>query len=427
MKILVLADNFTPEIVAPSFRTHEHARVWLEQGHEVTVVTCAPNWPHGRVFEGYRNRLYAEEWIDGIRVIRVWSYMTANKGFLRRTLDYLSYMVSAVLWCWHYPGFDVILATSPQFFTAVAGWIISVLRRRPWVFELRDLWPDSIRAVGVSRGRLIRWLERLELFLYRRADRVVALTNAFQRNLVARGIAAEKIDVVTNGVDLEQFSPAQVRFDARERLGVPAADFLVAYVGTTGIAHGLETMLQAAQQCADQPQIRFLIMGEGAERAWLETQSRELGLQNLRFSDRVPHDQMPSYLAAINLPLIHLRPDPVFKTVIPSKLFEFMAMGRPVLLAVEGECAEIVTAAQCGVCIPSGRADIMAATIRQLAQEPERLAAMGRRGQFAVQAQYSRRVKARAVLESLRALLPDTGEPVCRPFTENVSAVRKAA
>jgi glycosyltransferase involved in cell wall biosynthesis len=193
------------------------------------------------------------------------------------------------------------------------------------------------------------------------------------------------------------------------------------------MAHGLETILQAAQLCVDQPRIRFLIMGEGAERDRLESQSRELSLKNLQFSDRVSHDQMPSYLAAIDLPLIHLRPDPVFKTVIPSKLFEFMAMGRPVLVAVEGECAEIVTGAGCGVCIPSGQADLMAATIRQLAQEPGRLAAMGRRGQLAVQSQYSRRVKARAVLESLEALLPATAKPAREAVAENLPAVRKAA
>jgi glycosyltransferase involved in cell wall biosynthesis len=217
MRILVLSDNFTPEIVASSFRTHEHAKVWLERGHDVTVVTCAPNWPHGRVFDGYRNRPYQEEWIDGIRVIRIWSYMSANRGFLKRTLDYVSFLISAVVWCWRYPRFDVILATSPQFFTAVAGWMISVLRRRPWIFELRDLWPDSIRAVGASKGRIVAWLEKLELFLYRRATRIVALTDAFKKNLVGRGIPADKIDVVTNGVDLEQFRPEHVRFDARRR------------------------------------------------------------------------------------------------------------------------------------------------------------------------------------------------------------------
>ena len=332
MNILVLADNFTPEIVATSFRTHEHAKAWLDQGHTVTVVTCAPNWPQGQLFPGYRNRLYQEEWIDGIRVIRVWSYMTANKGFLKRTLDYVSFMMSAVFWCWRFPRFDVVLATSPQFFTALAGWLISTLCWRPWVFEVRDLWPASIAAVGASQGRLIYWLERLELFLYRRANRVLVVTEAFRDDLQSRGISPEKIDLATNGVDLANFSRAHVTFNARERLGLAPDAFVTGYVGTTGMAHGLETLLDAAAACRDQKHIHFLIIGEGAERAHLEALARQQGLSNLRFLNRVPHAEMPSYLSAFDLPIIHLRPDPVFRTVIPSKLFEFMAMKMHVLI-----------------------------------------------------------------------------------------------
>ncbi|HEU0068005.1 MAG TPA: glycosyltransferase family 4 protein, partial [Nitrospiraceae bacterium] len=380
MNILVLADNFTPEIVATSFRTHEHAKVWLEQGHSVTVVTCAPNWPQGQLFPGYRNRLYQEEWIDGIRVIRVWSYMTANKGFLKRTLDYVSFMLSAVFWCWRFPRFDVVLATSPQFFTALAGWLISVLRWRPWIFEVRDLWPASIAAVGASKGRLIHWLERLELFLYRRANRVLVVTSAFRDDLQSRGIPVEKIDLATNGVDVANFSPDQVSFNARERLDIPEDAFVSGYVGTTGMAHGLETLIEAAAACRDYQHIQFLIIGEGAERAALEELARQKGLNNLRFLNRVPHADMPSYLSAFDLPIIHLRPDPVFRTVIPSKLFEFMAMQLPVLMAVEGEAAVIVSDAGCGVCIPSGDAAAMANAILDLAARRKALALMGARG-----------------------------------------------
>ena len=182
MKILMLADNYVPEIAAPSFRTHEHVCEWIAQGHDVTVVTGVPNWPHGKTFPGYRNRLFQEERIDGVRVIRVWTYMAANQGFVKRTLDYLSFMFSATFASLRLPACDVVVATSPQFFTAVAGWLIGTLRRRPWVFEVRDLWPESIKAVGVGSGRLIRALERLELFLYRRARRVIVVTESFRQN-----------------------------------------------------------------------------------------------------------------------------------------------------------------------------------------------------------------------------------------------------
>lgn len=397
MKILVLADNFTPEIVATSFRTHEHAKVWLEQGHEVTVVTCAPNWPQGKVFEGYRNRPYQEEWIDGVRVIRLWSYITANKGFFKRTLDYLSYMASAVAFSWRYPAFDVILATSPQFFTALAGYLVSRLRRRPWVFELRDLWPESIRAVGASNSRLLDFFERLELFLYRKADRIIALTNSFKSNLITRGIDAEKIHVVPNGVDLEQFNSSRVTFDARERLGISQDEFLVGYIGTTGMAHGLETVLDAAELCLKQSNLRILIMGQGANRNSLEESARHRGLTNVVFSDSVPHRDIPSVYAALDMSLVHLLPDPLFKTVIPSKIFEAMAMGCPILMAVEGEAASIISEAQCGMCIRSGDAIAMAAALREAASDLLTLSDCGANGILAATTRHSRNTRAHEI------------------------------
>ena len=432
MKILVLADNFTPEIAATSFRTHEHARVWIERGHEVTIVTCVPNWPNGRVFPGYKNRLYQEEWIDGIRVIRVWSFIAANRGFLLRTLDFVSFMLAAIAFCWRFPKFDILVATSPQFFTAVAGCCISVLRRRRWVFELRDIWPDSLRAVGISQGRLIHWLEKLELFLYRRAQRIVALTNAFKTNLTRRGIDPDKIDVVTNGVDLDRVNPARITFDVRQRLGIDPSKFLVGYIGTTGMAHGLETLLDAARLCQHR-NLHFVVIGTGARRQWLEAQANAMRLANVSFHDSVPHDEIPSYYAALDAALVHLRPDPLFKTVIPSKIFECMAMGTPILMAVEGEAAEIVAAAGCGICIPSGDAAALAAAAERLAAESTLRAAMSTQGQAAAQHQFNRRTKALQMLDSLhRALgiasvVRDEGPVDNLPVPESSVPVRRAA
>lgn len=410
MKILVLSDNYEPEIAASSFRVRDHAKVWIEQGHDVTVVTCVPNWPYGKVFPGYKNRLYQEEWIDGVRVIRLWSYMTANAGFLKRSLDYFSYLCSVVAFFWRFPKFDVILATSPQFFTAVAGWMLSLLRRRPWVFELRDLWPESIKAVGAGQGLMISLLERLELFLYRRADRIVSLTESFTRNLVDRGIDAGKIDLVTNGVDTSRFNPQSAEEDVRAKLGISPDCFVTGYIGTTGMAHGLETVVEAAALCRHCSDIKFVIMGEGAERQSLEELARAKQLTNLRFVDRVTQDKLPSYIAAFDLPIIHLRPDPVFRTVIPSKLFEFMAMERPVLLAVEGEAATIVENAKCGVCVPSGDPKSMAAKVLKMSTDPARLLDVGQQGRRVVMDQYSRSSNALLALESLRLAINE-GRP----------------
>ncbi len=405
MHILLLTDRFIPEIAAPSFRGIEHARIWVSLGHQVTVVTCFPNFPHGKVFPGYKNRFFQEEWIDGVRVIRLWSYMAENSGFMRRIVDNASFMCSALLQSGRYGAFDVILATSPPLFVPMAGYMISKLFRRPWVFELRDLWPASIRAVGAMNGRIPDLLERLELFLYRKSDRIIALTHAFKTDLINRGIQPDKIDVVENGLNEAFFNPGNVTFDARKILGVDKEVFLAGYIGTTGMAHGLETILEAADLCREKDSIKFLIMGEGAERSLLEELAQSRKLTNVIFKDFVPHDEIPSYLAALDIFIVHLKPDPVFRTVIPSKIFEAMAMGTPLLHAVEGESAEIVKKSGAGVCIPSGDVYSMGEAIVDLSKQPAKLQQMAERGPAVVKKDYSRALKARAALQSMASAM----------------------
>ena len=407
LKILVLTDRFLPEIAAPSFRTMEHAKIWRDLGHDVTVVTCVPNFPRGKVFEGYRNRLWQEETMDGVRVIRIWSYMVPNEGVLKRTLDYVSFMVSAVLFSPKYPAFDVVLATSPPFFVAIAGAGVSILRNRPWIFEIRDLWPASIRAVGASRSPALALVERLELLLYRHATRIVSLTHSFKRDLVERGIPAEKNDVVTNGVDGELFSRERATLDARAELGIGRDVFLTGYIGTVGLAHGLGTILDAAERTRDERGLAWLILGEGAERAHLEADAARRGLSNVLFRDFVGRERMPSYLAAMDASIVHLKPEPLFKTVIPSKIFEAMAMGVPLVMAVEGESADIVRDAGAGVCVPSGDAEALARAVVELKRDPARARALGESGRTAVRARYDRRRLGEAVLRSLETAVAD--------------------
>ena len=208
MNILFLTDNFPPEVNAPASRTYEHCRLWVKEGHKVTVITCFPNFPIGKVFSGYKNKFYQREVFDGINVVRVWSYITFNRGFLKRTIDYMSYAFSAAIASFFVKDIDVIVATSPQFFTALCGSVVSKIKRRPWVFELRDLWPESIKETGSSQNKLlINLLERLELALYKNANLIIALTQSFKRNLMERNIDAEKIFVVPNGVSQSFFYP----------------------------------------------------------------------------------------------------------------------------------------------------------------------------------------------------------------------------
>lgn len=345
MHILFLTDNFPPEVNAPASRTFEHCREWVRVGHRVTVITGAPNFPKGKVFTGYRNRLWQRETMEGIQVVRVWTYITANEGFARRTLDYLSFMVTGFLTGLIQSRPDVIVGTSPQFFTNCAAWMLSVFRWRPFVFELRDLWPESIKTVGAMKDSvLLRLLERLELFLYRRAVAVVAVTESFRRNLVSRGINPNKIAVVLNGVDLSHFHPLARDPELVERFGL-TGKFVLGYIGTHGMAHALETILEAAlriRELSEGANVRFVLLGDGARKQALKETAERMRLDNVVFLDTVPKADVPRYWSLLDVSIIHLKKRSEFTKVIPSKLFECMGMGIPVLHGVAGESADIV-------------------------------------------------------------------------------------
>lgn len=350
MHILFLSDNFPPEVNAPASRTFEHCREWVAAGHDVTVITCAPNFPAGKLLNGYRNRLWQIEDVAGIRVIRVWSYIAANEGFSKRILDYISYMVTATMAALFVRRVDIVVGTSPQFFTVVAAWMVATCKRAPWIFELRDIWPESIKTVGAVRSNaVIRLIERVEMFLYRSADRIVAVTHAFRDTLVRRGIDAEKISVVTNGVDLGSFSP-RPKDAALERELDLSGKFVAGYIGTHGLAHGLETLLDAAEKVARKPgrEIVLVFLGDGARKASLVALAEARGQRNVRFVSTVSKAEVVRYWSLLDVAVIHLRETVLFETVIPSKMFEAMAMGIPILMGLRGEAADILASAQAG-------------------------------------------------------------------------------
>jgi glycosyltransferase involved in cell wall biosynthesis len=343
MHILFLTDNFPPEVNAPASRTFEHCRIWAEAGHQVTVITCAPNFPAGKIFEGYKNKLWQTEDMDGIRVIRVWSYITANEGFIKRILDYVSFMPPAILAALFVRKPDLVIGTSPQFFTACAAYTVGLLKNIPFVFELRDIWPESIKAVGAMKDSfIIRLLEKIELFLYRKAKLIVSVTHSFKDILIKRGIDGNKIQVITNGVDASRFFQMDKDQVLVERFGLQ--DHLVAgYVGTHGLAHHLETILEtAAIAQTNGDKIKFILLGNGARKAELVKLAEAMLLRNIIFIDSVPKAEVPSYWSLLDVSIIHLKKMELFTSVIPSKLFECMAMGIPVLHGVAGESARIV-------------------------------------------------------------------------------------
>ncbi len=374
MHILFLSDNFPPEVNAPASRTFEHCREWVKAGHRVTVITCAPNFPKGEVYPGYRNRIWQNEEMAGIRIIRVWSYITANEGFVKRILDYQSFMVTSTLAALFVREVDVIIGTSPQFFTVCAAWVVSVLKQIPFVFELRDLWPEGIKAVGAMRhSAAIRWLEKLEMFLYRKASLIVSVTHAFRNNLIERGIDGGKVCVVTNGVDMSRFKPMPKDQTLVKRLGLEGK-FVGGYVGTHGMTQHLETILDAAEKlsleglCQD---FHFILLGDGARKAALKGEARQRGLKNVTFVDSVSKDEVPGYWSLLDVSIIHLSKTELFTMVIPSKLFECMGMGLPVLHGVAGESADIVRTENMGIVFEPENAVHLVAHMKALRQNRE--------------------------------------------------------
>jgi len=358
MKILFLTDNFPPEVNAPANRTYEHCREWIKKGAQVTVITCFPNFPVGKVYGGYKNKFFQSEVIEGIKVVRVWTYITANKGIVRRSLDYFSFGLVSFFFGL-FKQCDVIIATSPQFFTAVSAGLLSVVRGKKFVFEVRDLWPESIIGVDVMKNNfLIRALSWIEKLLYRRSWKIIIVSESFTESILKRGIDRKKIFCISNGIDENIFSPREKNHLLLEKLNLENK-FIVGYMGTHGMAHRLDFILNCIHEIKDDT-LHFLFIGEGAKKEELRKQAEELNLPNITFVNNVSRNEVPEYLSLLDLGLINLRKSEAFEKVIPSKIFELAAMGIPILLGVTGEAKRLLKKYNAGICFePENRDDFI--------------------------------------------------------------------
>lgn len=411
MRILFLTHYFPPEVNAPASRTFEHCREWAGKGHEVHVLTCVPNHPAGRIYPGYRNRLLQDEVIAGIHVHRMLTVPAANAGFLGRSANYVFYLFMATLVAPFLSKTDVVVSTSPQFFCGLAGFVVSRLKRVPWVLEIRDLWPESIITVGAMQESWItRALGWLESFAYRKADAIVSVTQSFVSHIEARG-GAGKVTVITNGVDLKFYTSDAI--DRSDDKGLAAefgvqGKFVAAYVGTHGMAHGLDTILRTAERLRDNSGIAFLLAGDGAEREHLIQQRDEMRLDNVFIVGQQPKERMPGIWALTDVSLVLLRKRQTFESVIPSKIFEAMSMRRPIILGVRGESQRIVEAAGAGLCIEPENDQELAAAVLKLATVPTLAQSLGESGRRHVEEHYDRRRLA-ARFEQLLAQLAGYG------------------
>ena len=409
MRILLLTDNYPPESNPPALRCSMHAKHWIARGHHVNVVTSFPNFPDGMVFGGYHQSLYKRETLGTVDVLRVPTLIFPNRAIFLRIVDFLSFMVTSCIASFFVGRPDVVLATSPQFFTAVTGWFVSRVYRRPFVFEIRDLWPDSIVAIGVMKeGRAIRLIRMVEQFLYRKAELIVTVTSSSRDILIKRGIDADKIIVVTNGIDTGQMTPGPAPAELRRCLGLENK-IVVSYIGTVGMAHGLQLILDAAQDCRIRlPEVHFMIVGSGAELRDLQQQASERGLGNVTFVGRVEHGDIASYWHLSDITLVLLKDIPLFRTVIPSKIFEAMATGTPIITNVRGELQTLLEPLGTAEIIEPSSLKALVDAIEKLVRDPARRQALSAASAKAA-LQYDRIALADKLLDALIATVSRQG------------------
>jgi colanic acid biosynthesis glycosyl transferase WcaI len=418
MKILYVSQYYPPEMGAPAARVSEFARAWAAEGHEVTVLTAFPHHPHGRKRPEDRGVLLRKEMDGDVALVRTYVFATRNEGFIKRIVSYLSFMLSAVLiGSWRVGKPDVVVATSPQLFTAVAGRLISWIKRRPMIFEVRDLWPESIVTVGAMRESFaVRMLKKLACFLYQSAERIVAVGPGYKRRIVADyPVPAEKIDVVTNGVDLDKF---RFRIADRDRVRREHGwqDSNVAmYLGTHGMAHGLEFVLEAADRLRSSPAMKFVFVGDGAEKPRLQQLAAERGLTNVEFLPPQPKEKVVALYAASDVCLAPLRKVDLFTEVLPSKIFEIMGMRRPVILSVDGDARAVVEEAQAGLFVEPENVDALCDALLKVAGDSSTREQMGARGRRFVERFYSRSALATQYLSVLAAVAGTAAVPALQP------------
>jgi colanic acid biosynthesis glycosyl transferase WcaI len=410
MRILYVCQYFPPEVCAPAVRAIELSAEWVRAGHEVTVLTGFPNHPEGAIHPEYlpawRNGFVRDD-RDGVRVYRTWLYPAANQGVWLRSANYLSFALSAVLvGPWISPVPEIVMATSPQLLVGAAGYAIARWLGVPFLFEVRDLWPESLEAVGAAsrQSLLYKSLQRLARFLYSNADRTIVDGEWKQRALVSAGVPESKLVVIRNGVAVTSFpkpesaAARQLREALRSKFNL-AGKFVVAYCGTFGMAQGLEIVLEAADRLRSRGNIVFLFAGEGSERGMIGRRIAERNLSNVLDLGKQLRETVPALLGMADACVIPLRPNPVFKTAIPSKLFEAMAAARPVILAVDGETKELLIDANAGIAVPPGDAYRMAEAVMLLEGNPDLARRLGANGRLAAESKYTRRQQAAAYLD----------------------------
>lgn len=377
--VVFLTHYFPPEIGAAQTRLSELAALLSEMGDQVTVVTPFPNYPDGVIKPGYEGRRFMEEEMGKVRVLRTPTYATPNKGFFKRILNHLSFSFSAYTALRKLGKVDVFYVQSPPLFVGIAALGMSRLKRAPFVFNVSDIWPQSAVEMGaLKNGLAIRLAEMLERHLYRRASRITCATPGIVRKLEDKGVPAEKLVLLTNGVDTTIFKPQEPDPELARELGLDGHRVFL-YAGTHGLAHGLDVVLEAARLTRD-PNVLYVMVGDGATKKSLVAKAKQEGIDNVRFLPSQPKASLPGLLSLAYASIIPLRRLELFKAALPSKMFESMAVGKPLVAALWGEGAELVKTSGSGLVVEPEDAQAMEEAVEALAKDPDLAYTMGERG-----------------------------------------------
>ncbi|RKD76302.1 glycosyltransferase involved in cell wall biosynthesis [Sinobaca qinghaiensis] len=403
MRIVVICHYFPPEIGAPPARIYEMAKHWVELGNEVHVVTCFPNHPTGIIPKEYRGKKYSHEEMNGIHVHRNYVYATPNRGFIKKTLGHISFMFSSVLFSMKkIKKPDVIITSSPTFFSIISGYWYSIRKKVPFVLEIRDLWPAAMIELGVmKKGVITNILEKMELFFYHKSKKLIMVTKAFKENVVNRGVDGDKVHVITNGVNQELFYPKK-KDDTLIQEHELKDKFIISYAGAHGISQNLSVILDVAKELKDQKDIQFLFIGEGAEKEKLEEMVIEQNISNVKFIGSQPKESMSSFYSSSDLCLIPLRNIELFKAFIPSKMFEIMACGVPIVASLEGEAADILNESKAAIVVQPDNAEEIKHAILKLKNDKYLYKSMEENGPNFVEQNYTRKKLAEKYLEIIR-------------------------
>jgi glycosyltransferase involved in cell wall biosynthesis len=410
MRVLILSIYHDPE---PIPKTAELARELRRRGHEVTVVTAFPHYPSGQLYPGYRLALWRREVRDGVRVLRTFIYPYHGERSSLRIVNYLTWMISSIQAAWLAPPCDVLYVWHPPLTVGVSAWIISKLKRVPFVYDVQDLWPESALASGLMRpGRLVDVLYRLADWVYRHAPRILVVSDAAAAYLGERGVPAQKISVAHHWLDSAPFERDSTR-DVRAEFGW-GEKFVVMFCGNLGMVQGLETVIEAAARLRDRSDTAFVLVGDGSDRDRLERLATDRKLSNVQFVGRHPAADMPAFMRAADVLLVHLRRSHIADHAIPTKILSYFAAGRPVVCATSGAAADLVRAANAGVTSEPGDAGaLVEAVMRLRSLSPESRAALGRNGRVYLHAHFEKL----SVIDGYERVLQSLARPdTARPF-----------